>query len=120
MNIGLGFKVAAVSLVVLAIAATCIGIQRHQIDKLKSDIAFQKQVAANLAGRVVKSEGLRAFEIAQCSDSVAALIDQSKAEIAKATAAATARATLTRACPSRPLTPAERVTALRINSGDSQ
>jgi hypothetical protein len=117
---GLGFKVATGFAIALAMAGTFAAIQTHRIDRLKTDVALQKQVAANLAGRVVASEGRRAFEIAQCSDSVAALIDQNKAEVAKATAAATARASLTRACPSRPLTPAERLAALRINSGESK
>jgi hypothetical protein len=95
--ISIGVRIA----VVLAIlgAGALIQLKSMEIAKLKSDVAFQKQVVATLATRVVASEGRRATEIAQCTDSVAGLIERHKTELEQVSKATLAKVSLTGKCP---------------------
>jgi hypothetical protein len=120
MKIGLGTKIAAVLGLALAGTGFFAKMQTDRIDRLKIELANAQNAALTWKADVDKAEGRRTAETAQCNASVAGLMERHKTELAKATAAATARASLVRACPSRPLTPSERVKALRVNSGESK
>jgi hypothetical protein len=102
------------------------GVQTFRLSQSDRDLtatqnklAFQKLVVANLAARVVRSETARQAEREQCAADFAGEVARNKIEIAKASKAALARSQVTGICP-RASTQAERLAALRANSGESK
>jgi hypothetical protein len=93
------------------------GVQTFRLTDTQNKLAFEKLVVANLAARVVRSETARQAEREQCAADFAGEVARNKIEIAKASKAALARSQVTGICP-RASTQAERLAALRANSGE--
>ena len=109
-----------VGLAVLSAVQT-INLSRsdHELKATREKLSFEKLVVANLGARVVESETARRSEREQCAADFAGEVMRGKIEIERARKAATARHQLTNP-QAKPLTAAQRLGALRANSGETK
>jgi hypothetical protein len=80
------------------ISIGALAVTSSQVRDARAKLATEKQVVANLAGRVAQSESSRKAEREQCAADFAGLNARAKDEAERAAKSASAIATLTKNC----------------------
>jgi hypothetical protein len=93
--------------------------QTKRLDSVKADLATANTELTRVRGLLGTSESARQAEREQCAQDFAGEVERAKIEVAKASKAAVARSQITGICP-RASTRAERIAALRANSGETK
>jgi hypothetical protein len=118
--IGAIWKWAALAMgAALLVVAAVSAVQGRQLDDARTTIASVNTELDRVRTLLASSESARQSEREQCATDFAGEVERGKIEIAKASMAASARASITGLCPPRATTQAERNAALKRIAGEA-